>query len=221
MNTQPSRAKISEIAAKYERDGFAVIVEPDPGAVPFDLDRYRPALLASKGDEHHIVEVRDSATRVSVDRYQELAEEIGRHPGWRFFLVTCDDMGPEGVPASSPLLSWEDLRERWRAAPRLLELGANEAAIVWLWAILEGMLRLQATRVSLPVERFPTRGLLDHMYSHGELSMEQYDRALEVLSLRNAVAHGFAAEGVGSAVVQMLDIVGELSERWSPQSAAA
>jgi hypothetical protein len=221
MNTQRSQRKISEIAAQYERDGFAVVVEPHPSAVPFALGGYRPDLLASKGDEHHIVEVRESGTRLSVDRFQELAEEIGRHRGWRFFLVTCDDVSPDGVPASNPLLSWEDLRERSRIAPKLLELDANEAALISLWAVFEGMLRLQATRISLPIERFQTTGLLDHLYSHGELSMEQYDRAMDVLAIRNAVAHGFAAEGVGSAAAQMLDIVHALFGEWNPQSAAA
>ena len=221
MNTQPSHRKISEIAAQYERDGFAVIVEPHPNAVPFDLGGYRPDLLASRGDEHHIVEVRESGTRLSVDRFQELAEEIGRHRGWRFFLVTTDDVTPDRAPASNPLLSWDDLREQSRIALKLLELGANEAALVSIWAVFEGMLRLQATRVSLPIERFPATGLLDHLYSHGELSMEQYDRAMEVLKLRNAVAHGFAADGIGSAAAQMLDVVHELFDEWSPHSAAA
>jgi len=221
MNTEASQRKISEIAAQYERDGFVVAVEPHPSAVPFDLGGYRPDLLASKGDEHHIVEVRESGKHLSVDRFQELAEEIGRHGGWRFFLVTSDDVSPDGIPTSSPLLSWKDLWEQSRIAPKLLELGAHEAALLSLWAIFEGMLRLQATRISLPIERFPTSGLLDHLYSHGELSMKQYDRAIEVLALRNAVAHGFAADGVGSAAAQMLGIVLEFFDEWSPQSAAA
>lgn len=221
MNTQASQQKISEIAAQYERDGFVVTVEPHPSAVPFDLDRYRPSLLASRGDEHHIVEVRESGKRLSVDRFQELAEEIGRHRGWRFFLVTCDDVGPDGVPASAPLLSWDALRAQSRIAPDLLELGANEAALLSLWAVFEGMLRVQAQSASLPVERFPTDGLVKHMYSHGEISMAKYDRAMELLDLRNAVAHGFAAEGVESAAAQMLDIVHDLFDRLSPQSAAA
>jgi hypothetical protein len=59
------------------------------------------------------------------------------------------------------------------------------------------------------------------MYSHGELSMQQYDRAMEMLDLRNAVAHGLAVEGVESAAAQMLDIVHEYFDRLSPQSAAA
>jgi cytochrome P450 len=59
------------------------------------------------------------------------------------------------------------------------------------------------------------------MYSHGEIPLQQYGRILEILELRNAVAHGFAAEGVESAAAEMLVIVHELFDRFSPQSAAA
>ena len=221
MKSEASKQKMSELAARYERDGFAVLVEPDPSAVPFDLGGYRPDLLASKGDEHHIVAVRDLGTRLSVDRFQELAEDIGSHDGWHFILATSDDLNPGSFPAKVPLLSLEQLRERSRSAARLLETGPSEAALLSLWAVFEGMVRVQARRISLPIERYPTLGLLKHMYSHGELSMQQYDRAMEMLDLRNAVAHGLAAEGVESAAAQMLDIVHEYFDRLSPQSAAA
>lgn len=83
----------------------AVLVEPDPSAVPFDLGGYRRDVLASKGDEHRIVAVRDHGTRLSVDRFQELAEAIGSHKGWHFILATSDDLNPggfRGKPCSSP-----------------------------------------------------------------------------------------------------------------------
>jgi len=221
MKSEASKQKMSELAARYERDGFTVLVEPDPSAVPFDLGGYRPDVLASRGDEHHIVAVRDLGTRLSVDRFQELAEEIGSHEGWHFILATSDDLNPGSFPAKVPLLSWEQLRERSRSAAQLLESGPSEAALLLLWSVFEGMVRLQARRISLPVERYPTLGLLKHMYSHGELSMQQYDRVMEMLDLRNAVAHGLAVEGVESAAAQMLDIVHELFDRLSPRSAAA
>jgi hypothetical protein len=221
MKSEASRQKMSELAAKYERDGFEVLVEPDPRAVPFELGGYRPDVLASRGSEHHIVAVRDLGTRLSVDRFQNLAEEIGRHEGWHFILVTSDDLNPGSFPAKSPLLSWEQLRERWKIAARLVETGPSEAALVYLWALFEGMLRLQAHRIALPVERFPTEGLIKHMYSHGELSMRQYEWAMEMLDLRNDVAHGFAADDVADAAAQTLDIIPDLFAEWSPQSAAA
>jgi hypothetical protein len=221
MSNQITERKISELAAQYEQDGFSATVQPHPSAIPFDLWGYQPDLLASRGDEHHIVEVRESGKRLSVDRFQELAEEIGSHPGWHFILVTCEDVNPDGPPVSSPLASWDELRRQSKIAPQLLELGAHEAALLTLWGSFEGMLRHQAMRISLPVERFPTTGLLGHLYSHGELSMEHYDRTMELRALRNRVAHGFAAENVSAAAAELLDIVQELSHEWSPQSAAA
>lgn len=221
MKTQLVHQKISELASQYEHDGFSVIVEPHPEAIPFDLGGYRPALFTSKADEHHIVEVRESGQHLSVDRFQELAEEIGRHPGWRFMLVTCEDLTPHVVPAGSLLLSWDELREQMRIGPKLLELGADRAALVSLWGVFEGMLRHQAIRISLPIERFPTSGLLNHMYSHGELSMEQFDRANELHECRNRAAHGFATGGLHNAAADLLSIIHELFHEWSPQSAAA
>lgn len=221
MKSEASRQKMSELAAKYEHEGFEVLVEPDPSAVPFDLGGYRPDVLASRGNEHHIVAVRDLGTRLPIDRFQNLAQEIGRHEGWHFILVTSDDLNPGSFPATSPLLSWEQLRERWKIAARLVETGPSEAALLLLWALFEGMLRLQAHRIALPVERFPTEGLIKHMYSHGELSMQQYEWAMEMLDLRNDVAHGFAADDVAGAAAQTLDIIPDLFAEWSPQSAAA
>jgi hypothetical protein len=221
MKSEASKQKIAELAAEYERDGFEVLIEPDAREAPFDLGGYRPDLLASRGSEHHVVAVRDFGTRLPVDRFQQLAEEIGRHEGWHFILVTSDDLNPGSFPAKSPLLSWEQLRERWISAARLVETGPGEAALLSLWALFEGLLRLQARRISLPVERFPTQGLIKHMYSYGELSMQQYDCVMDLLALRNDVAHGFAADGIASAAARLQNIIHELFAAWRPRSAAA
>lgn len=219
---QDARQKrTSEIAAEYAQRGFHVLVDPGPDSVPFDLGGYRPSLLAEKGDEHHIVEVKTPGTHFSVDRLQELAEEVTRHSNWRFFLVTADDLLPGEFPASAMLLSAEQLEERFERAGRLLEFGDSEAALLALWAVLEGMLRLQAERASLPVERLPSPALIDYLYSHGEISMEQFDEVLLLLDVRNRVAHGFATPDVKTAATRLQSLIVALLNEWSPQSAAA
>jgi hypothetical protein len=219
---QDARQKrISELAAEYAQRGFHVLADPGPDAVPFDLGGYRPSLLASKGDEHHIVEVKTPGTHFTVDRLQELSEEVSRHPNWRFFLVTADDLAPGEFPASAVLLSWEQLEERFQKAGRLLELGGSEAALLALWAVLEGMLRLQAERASLPIERLPSSALINHLYSHGELSMDQFDEALLLLDLRNRVTHGFATPDVDKAANRLQSLIVGLLAEWEPRSAAA
>jgi hypothetical protein len=39
-----------------------------------------------------IIEVKTSIRQVSVERLQSVAEEISRHTGWRFLLVTLEDI---------------------------------------------------------------------------------------------------------------------------------
>lgn len=224
MRSQPQNARqkrISELAAEYAQRGFHVLVDPGPDSVPFDLGGYRPSLLAEQGNEYHIVEVKTPGTHFSVDRLQELAEEVTRHPNWRFFLVTADDLLPGEFPASAMLLSAEQLEERFEKAGRLLELGNSEAALLALWAVLEGMLRLQAERASLPVERLPSPVLIDYLYSHGEISMEQFDEARFLLDLRNRVAHGFVTPDVETAATRLQSLIVGLLDEWVPRSAAA
>jgi hypothetical protein len=224
MRSPPLSARqkrITGLAAEYAQRGFNVLVEPERDAVPFDLGEYRLSLLGEKGDEHHILEVKTPATHFSVDRLQELAEEVARHPNWRFFLVTANDLLPGEFPASALLLSAEQLEERFEKAGRLLELGDSEAALLALWAVLEGMLRLQAERASLPIERLPSPALIDYLYSHGEISMEQFDEVLLLLDLRNRVAHGFTTPDAGSGATRLQSLIVGLVDEWVPRSAVA
>jgi hypothetical protein len=51
-------ALISAVAERYRLDGYEVVIEPEPNAIPFDLGGYRPDLLARKGGVTTIVESR-------------------------------------------------------------------------------------------------------------------------------------------------------------------
>lgn len=42
---------VSKIAQKYRQDGYAVVREPKPDEMPFDLGIYRPDLLVKKSDK--------------------------------------------------------------------------------------------------------------------------------------------------------------------------
>ena len=208
----PHAEKVRELAARYAEQGFDVVVDPRDDDLPFDLEGYRPDLLARRGGDGDLVEVKLSGTRLSVDRFREIAEEVRRHPGWRFILVTADDVARDEVPAAGGgLPSWGRIRERAAAAVDLAERGESaEAALLALWAALEGILRRLARRTSLPVDRLPTSTLLRHLHSHGELSMEQYDLAMRALEIRSAVAHGYDAPETVEAARGLALLVREL-----------
>jgi hypothetical protein len=187
--------KVRSLAEQYSRAGFQVSVEPDTGLLPFDLGGYRPDLIAVKDKAGVIVEVEPGSARISVERFQALAEEVARHPGWRFLLVTPDDVESESIPASpEEFPSWRQFSECVDHARRLIEAGEYEPALLYLWGIFEGALRKRAVEASIPVERCPVRRLINHMYSLGELSVDHYDRVLAALEARNRLIHGDIAK---------------------------
>jgi hypothetical protein len=101
------------IAKRYERDGYAVTMEPPPSAIPFSLGNYRPDILASKGGENLLIEVKGSGARVDPQVYLSVDREVQRHPGWKFLLVTIsDEERQELAPSASSPASVEAIKRR-------------------------------------------------------------------------------------------------------------
>ncbi|MFL5538540.1 MAG: hypothetical protein ACJ8J0_06080 [Longimicrobiaceae bacterium] len=196
MNTaqREIEAKVAEVRAEYASRGFDVIPDPGPELIPFDLAGYRPRLLMRRGDEHYLVEVRHLGIPFSVDRLIEVTDEVRKHRGWHLLLVTTGDV-PYGAPGIyEPLASWPKLRRRVASAVHLADSGRSpEAALLALWAALEGVLRKSAQRLSLPVERLPTSQLLPNLYTYGGLTLEQYETLEDVLRVRDRIAFGYDA----------------------------
>ena len=193
-----------QVADNYRKEGYKVQVNPESDELPFDLGNYRPDLVVQKDNERFIIEVRGSAAQTSVDRLRDVAELVTQHPGWRFLLITGDD-----TTEAEPLTN-EQINQRKTQAERLISLGEMEAAFLTLWSVLEALLRRLAEQASIPIERFPTTSLIKHLYSQGELSMSQYEKALDLQLLRNSLAHGLQTPELGDAPNQLLELVNEL-----------
>jgi hypothetical protein len=213
---QQIRDKVRELAEQYAAQGYRVSVEPAAEAIPFDLGNYQPDLIVEKDDRHFFVEVTGPGDRVAVERYRDLAEEVGRHEGWRFLLVTMNDVESRSLPGTADeLATSREVSERVARADRLLNEGDFDAAILLMGSALEAMLRHHAESVALPLERLPTRSILNHLYSQGELSMTQFDRAMAADRLRNRLAHGFQATQLDKAARDLRSLIDELSIEWS------
>jgi uncharacterized protein YutE (UPF0331/DUF86 family) len=83
--------------------------------------------------------------------------------------------------------------------------------------IFEAMMRKQAEQASIPIERFPTSSLIKHLYSQGELSIEQFDKTTELLTVRNQLVHGYQSQNLDKEVVELQKLVSELLELWHPK----
>lgn len=209
---------VSKIAEKYRQEGYTVLVDPEPEEIPFDLGTYRPNLIVKKNEaEGYIIEFKRSARQTSIDRLKEIAEIVSENTGWRFLLITEDALLKDEDNEVN-LLSWKQIFIRRTQSERLISLGENEGAFLSLWGIFEALLRRQAEEAIIPIERFPTVSLIKHMYSQGELSIEEYDRAMLLLNVRNRFIHGFEAPEINKSVSQLLVLVNKLIGLWAPST---
>ena len=179
------------VAERYRQLGFEVIVGPKAEDLPFDLGPYRPDLVVRKSKhEGYIVEIKGTHLRIPVERYQEIAEIVSQHTGWRFLLITGEDAIKGIQELEGDLPTWETLLRRKQEADQLVLAGQSEGAFLVLWALLEASMRIRAEQASLPVGRLPTLPLIKHLYSQGELSMSQFDSTIKLLDIRNRLVHG-------------------------------
>ncbi|MDJ0846099.1 hypothetical protein [Crocosphaera sp.] len=221
MNPETIRNQHSQlenrIAQKYKEQGYEVWIEPD--AVPFDLSGYRPDLVVKKSDhEGYIIEIKSqSSKQITIDRYKEIAEIVAKHSGWRFLLITGDDEFPINSSNRTNFLSWEQILQKRKTVDQLIALGDQDSAFLVLWIILEVLLRKQAEKVSIPIERFGPVSLIKHIYSQGEISIEQYNLAMNLSEIRNQLVHGFQTVELNQEnLLQITQLVDQLIGLWSP-----
>jgi hypothetical protein len=215
-SSQLEHAAINAVAERYRLDGYEVVIEPEPNAIPFDLGGYRPDLIAKKGGITNIVEVKSEAQKLSFDQLRSLVEEVRRHEGWRFVLITGQDVLRPGLPSQDEdQFSWSRVEPQVEDAMRLVEAGKKEAGYLILWITFERMLRSQARRIALPVDRLAPGILIRQLYSQGELTISQFETALRCQEVRNRIVHGFRAPDLDTATKDLSSIVRELLDQWS------
>jgi hypothetical protein len=217
LNTENKYKEYADkLAEEYRREGFEVVVQPTAADLPFQLGRYQPDLLVRTGQGGFVIEIKSSVERVSVDQLSQVADEVKKHPGWRFLLVTAQDVASEGLPGEDDsTVSWNDVLDRIHHAGRLREGGDNEAAFLILWISLEQLLRIRAKDVAIPVERLSPSIMIRQLYSLGELSIAQFDAALECQRTRNSLVHGFPVGDLSSPINRLVVLTNELVTAWS------
>ena len=222
VNSQLTEQSLGDrVADRYRLQGFEVVIDPSKSVFPFDLGNYCPDLIVKKSpNEGYIIEVKNSISRLPIGRYREIAEIVAQHNGWRFLLVTGDDVSPaehlNDVNGDTQLLTWEQMLQRKLQAERFLSMGEIEVAFLYLWGILEAAMRQQAKIVAIPIERLPASSLINHLYSEGELSMEHFDRARVIQTVRDRIAHGYQTPNLAEATKQLQELVNELICMWKP-----
>jgi hypothetical protein len=216
MNTaRTEHDMLFNLAKKYRDDNYEVEIEPPSSHVPFDLNGYRPDMIAIKGDSKLIIEVKQKIQRVSIERLQEIAKLISQHEGWRFVVMTPDDIENNYLPDDGNVCpTWEELSKQVNKIPVIIESIGNAASLVYIWGLIEAVLRRYAIDLSIPIERLPFTRIAKHLYSIGELSMDELNLLLTTQAIRNKAAHGYHVEITRDELNHSVDFInGMLSNK--------
>lgn len=215
------RQKIDDLRRQYEGDGYDVQTGPGAANLPFDLGTYSPDLIARKPDGSGglVVEVRTIAGPTSIERFQHIAQAVKAHAGWRFVIVSVDDLSV--ASSDHQLASWDDLHDKLVQVAELMNLGMRDAAILVLWSTFEGAMRRLAVATSTPVERLPASKLMSQLYTLGYMSVSEFQLAKQYLKLRNQVAHGFRADEGNDLVESFASLLSKLFATWKDEPAVS
>jgi hypothetical protein len=128
--TSREKQRARAIAEEYRSKGYEVIEEPSPAQLPDFLASYRPDLLAQRGDEAVIVEVKSRSSLAKDPQIRELARLLQTKPHWNFELVVVGEGARLSIPKGAQPFARGDILQGLRAAEELVASGFSEAALL-------------------------------------------------------------------------------------------
>lgn len=182
------RERLAEAIGDLAMDGWEVLADDQmtAQAVPRELLALKPDLVARKGSEFLVCEIKARSSEDLAD-LNALAGTVAKLPNVRFEVYWLGDEAQ-----TEPGL--ERIRELAAEARTLAATGHLAAAVVMAWAALEGALERYAAEAQAPIatdfERAVTAWpLLSRLYSLGYVSEADFKRLREVRKQRNAAVH--------------------------------
>ncbi len=182
---QSFRMQREQTVTELLQAGWEVVEEPDKQALPGPLRDFQPDILARRGSELLIVEVK-SRRSSDLGRLNALASAVARVPNAKLEINWLGD-APEFDP---PV---ENIRTYLNEAARLISFEAFTAAGLVAWAALEGAVVYFASGKD-DVQPWSTPWqLLSGLYSLGYVSDRDFERLTAFWKLRNEIAHNVSS----------------------------
>ncbi|MEE8247650.1 MAG: hypothetical protein V3S87_10355 [Alphaproteobacteria bacterium] len=193
-HTTAERNLVNRVAERYRRQGYDVLFAPVGEERPKFLSEFEPDLIARRGEESVVVEVKWGERAGSEPAVRKLAAEVARHPGWRLDLV----LGREsegGITVESMITPLaKELVAQLDEGLELCRTDHLAAGTLLIWAAFEGAARFIAAREGLGTA--PTTAplaLIRALVSDGLIGDAEYEIIKAAYQRRNGIAHGFAS----------------------------
>ena len=181
-------ALVLKTAEEYRRKGYEVTIEEHLDFPPgFVAD-----LVARKGDDTRVVEVKSRASLAANPRIGEVARILETKPGWSFDLILVGEPEKLESPAGAKAYDREGIAARIQEAEELLRLAHPDAAFLAAWAACEAAVRLLVSEEGITSDSITTPSyVLEQATYLGLISREEYSNLTELQKHRNAIIHGF------------------------------
>ena len=178
------RRLLERVASEYAGRGYRVQVEPSPKLLPLPLRGLRVDLLAHRGDETVMVEVRspESPPPQDWERLLTAAHELG----WRVALH------PVSAREAARAMPREQFDQMVMHSHALLDDGAVEAALILAFAAVEASLMAVAAQADLDPSPWSLGRLVRELTAVGALSDVEFRFINDLSTARAVVAHGRA-----------------------------
>jgi REase_AHJR-like len=178
-----------QVGKELESYGYSVMFTPSSEHIPFSLEGYTPDLLATKHGEHLIIEIKPRSSAEHAARFRKIIDIVEKHPGWKFLIKTISDIPDDQTRDAGELIGIDAIESYVQKADRIVETGSPELSIPYFWNALISVLRLRASRESVPFVELTDRSLINHLYTMGLISSDDYEKLKEWNHLRNEVVH--------------------------------
>jgi hypothetical protein len=147
--------ELAQVAERYRAEGYEVTLRPQGPQVPAFAACFHPDLLAIKGTENVLVQVKESSEELKKDPdVSRMAETINAQPGWRFDLVVLNgsrDGEQVAEEAMEPPL--ESILRNLDEAERAARAGEVASAFLLAWGSLEAAMRRAARSAGIKGEK--------------------------------------------------------------------
>ena len=192
-----------EIAAiQYTQEGYKVSVNPTQDLLPTFLREFKPDIVATKGRDKVIVEVRAKGKIRQVDYWKRLEQITDEHPEWRVEIISEPQISQTARVAPNDLLSTPALRDRIVLAERLTDSGEFDMAILAAWIAIEGLLRRLVIENDLVLDASSIPALASNLTSEGIINRVSYFKIMKLLQDRNRIVHGLKSERINASIVK-------------------
>src|SRR3546814_898730 len=82
----PGERLSKQVAERYAVEGYEVLAGPNPEQLPDFLRPFRPDMIARKGDQNVVIEIKPNAES-ELPALKAIAAAVAKHPRWRLDVV--------------------------------------------------------------------------------------------------------------------------------------